>query len=66
SKQQREGETKVSPFFVMRGVETCLHTPRITKKRRGRHSLSPFLVGCFDGAPAAAEEERQAKRSQSS
>ena len=26
----------------------------------------PFIIVCFDGAPAAAEEERQAKRSQSS
>ena len=59
SKQQREGETKVSPFFVMRGVGTCSHTPRITKKEEGDTRCRPFsLVALM--APAAAQEERQA------
>ncbi len=44
SKQQREGETKVSPFFVMRGVGTCSPTPRITKKEEGDTRGRPFSL----------------------
>jgi hypothetical protein len=37
----------------------------LKQKKKRATIVSPLLIVCFDGAPAAAEEERQAQRSQS-
>ena len=65
SKQQREGETFVSPFFVAIGLGARSHKPVAIKKEEGDTRCRPFSLFALK-APAAAQEERQAKRSQSS